>query len=115
MFKKTSLIVTFIFYPLFIKTILQNIYLHLHCDLHIYKGKDSWLVISSLTLSTDQQILFQLIFYFQCLPSKGDSGGPLVGLISNANVKFPHYVLVGVVSYGPKQCGFQGIPGVYTR
>lgn len=27
----------------------------------------------------------------------------------------PHYFLAGIVSYGPKNCGTQDLPGVYTR
>jgi secreted trypsin-like serine protease len=27
----------------------------------------------------------------------------------------PHYFLAGIVSYGPKNCGTEGVPGVYTR
>lgn len=43
----------------------------------------------------------------------GDSGGPLVALekIDDRTV----YLLSGVVSFGPKQCGLPGWPGVYTR
>lgn len=47
------------------------------------------------------------------MKSNGDSGGPLMGQITNARI--PHTVLVGVVSYGPKNCGTKDIPGVYTR
>lgn len=43
----------------------------------------------------------------------GDSGGPLMGRVSNARI--PHTVLVGIVSFGPKNCGTKDIPGVYTR
>ncbi|XP_049815927.1 serine protease easter-like [Schistocerca nitens] len=43
----------------------------------------------------------------------GDSGGPLmaVGAVGGVN---RHHV-AGVVSYGPRQCGQAGWPGVYTR
>lgn len=43
----------------------------------------------------------------------GDSGGPLhVAAYVNGETR---YVQQGVVSYGPEYCGFDGIPGVYTR
>lgn len=43
----------------------------------------------------------------------GDSGGPLtlVGRI-NSTIRYIQY---GIVSYGPKHCGTDGQPGVYTR
>ncbi|XP_029171797.1 melanization protease 1-like isoform X2 [Nylanderia fulva] len=42
----------------------------------------------------------------------GDSGGPLQALgIYNGNARIVQY---GVVSYGVKECGTAGIPGVYT-
>ncbi|XP_052749534.1 phenoloxidase-activating enzyme-like [Galleria mellonella] len=40
---------------------------------------------------------------------KGDSGGPL--MYENGRI----YELVGVVSFGPKPCGVENIPGVYTK
>ncbi|KAK3868548.1 hypothetical protein Pcinc_026068 [Petrolisthes cinctipes] len=40
----------------------------------------------------------------------GDSGGPLVVLGPNG----PPYLQIGVVSYGPINCGRVDIPGVYT-
>ncbi|XP_060807818.1 phenoloxidase-activating enzyme [Amyelois transitella] len=42
---------------------------------------------------------------------KGDSGGPLM----HENVDERRYELVGVVSFGPKPCGIENIPGVYTK
>lgn len=43
----------------------------------------------------------------------GDSGGPLqVASYVNGEIR---YVQQGVVSYGPKYCGLDGIPGVYTK
>ncbi|XP_058816659.1 CLIP domain-containing serine protease B4-like [Topomyia yanbarensis] len=43
---------------------------------------------------------------------KGDSGGPLMDVIVAGN-EVIHY-LAGVVSFG-KQCGKEGVPGVYTK
>ncbi|XP_055541376.1 CLIP domain-containing serine protease B15-like [Wyeomyia smithii] len=40
---------------------------------------------------------------------RGDSGGPLMLIIEN------RWYLAGVVSFGTKQCGLKGIPGIYTR
>ena len=42
---------------------------------------------------------------------EGDSGGPLVveGLGPG------HFILAGVTSFGPRDCGTEGSPGVYTR
>ncbi|KAK8390764.1 hypothetical protein O3P69_010464 [Scylla paramamosain] len=40
----------------------------------------------------------------------GDSGGPLVISASDA----PPFTLIGIVSYGPRDCGREGVPGVYT-
>jgi secreted trypsin-like serine protease len=31
------------------------------------------------------------------------------------NAIAPYYMLVGVVSFGPKNCGTKAIPGVYTK
>ncbi|XP_034938442.1 phenoloxidase-activating factor 1-like [Chelonus insularis] len=43
----------------------------------------------------------------------GDSGGPMLApAIYNSNVRFVQY---GIVSFGPRNCGTEGIPGVYTR
>lgn len=44
----------------------------------------------------------------------GDSGGPLQapGIYNGNKVRYVQY---GVVSYGLKQCGTEGTPGVYTR
>ncbi|XP_066255147.1 transmembrane protease serine 9-like [Euwallacea similis] len=43
----------------------------------------------------------------------GDSGGPLMytGLIEGS----PRYIQYGIVSFGPRKCGSEGKPGVYTR
>ncbi|XP_076164421.1 melanization protease 1-like [Ptiloglossa arizonensis] len=43
----------------------------------------------------------------------GDSGGPLQApTMYNNNLKFVQY---GIVSFGLKNCGTEGIPGVYTK
>ncbi|KAI8130975.1 Serine protease easter [Lucilia cuprina] len=44
---------------------------------------------------------------------RGDSGGPLMVTqrIKNKDV----YFVIGIVSYGPRPCGLEGWPGVYTR
>ncbi|XP_015513327.1 serine protease easter [Neodiprion lecontei] len=43
----------------------------------------------------------------------GDSGGPLQALgIYNRQ---PRNILYGVVSFGPRDCGIEGAPGVYTN
>lgn len=44
----------------------------------------------------------------------GDSGGPLMTL-DDSNPLNPHYYLVGLVSFGPRQCGLESWPGVYTK
>jgi len=43
----------------------------------------------------------------------GDSGGPIMTIDRTGAFHF-HY-LTGLVSFGPKQCGSDGWPGVYTR
>ncbi|XP_070510033.1 serine protease easter-like [Chironomus tepperi] len=45
----------------------------------------------------------------------GDSGGPLMRYGNFPNSKYPYYLLVGIVSFGPKKCGTKDAPGVYTR
>lgn len=43
----------------------------------------------------------------------GDSGGPLHAAVYLYNdIRYAQY---GIVSFGPKFCGLQGFPGVYTR
>lgn len=43
----------------------------------------------------------------------GDSGGPLqAAAYINGDTR---YVQQGVVSFGPKFCGLEGFPGVYTK
>ncbi|KAJ8925763.1 hypothetical protein NQ315_009611 [Exocentrus adspersus] len=43
----------------------------------------------------------------------GDSGGPMkyVDIVDGT----PRYIQYGIVSYGPKHCGIEGRPGIYTR
>ncbi|KAK7072516.1 putative peptidase S1 [Halocaridina rubra] len=41
---------------------------------------------------------------------KGDSGGPLVIRGPDG----PPYLQIGIVSYGPTNCGLKSVPGVYT-
>jgi hypothetical protein len=56
-------------------------------------------------------INFSIILF---LGSNGDSGGPLVNEYSGGET-VAHYILFGVVSFGPKICGTVGVPGVYTK
>ncbi|KAK6630239.1 hypothetical protein RUM43_014938 [Polyplax serrata] len=44
----------------------------------------------------------------------GDSGGPLQVIELN-HLGEPAYVQKGIVSFGPRNCGTEGIPAVYTR
>jgi secreted trypsin-like serine protease len=44
---------------------------------------------------------------------KGDSGGPLMKEYYDGVKQF--WFVVGVVSYGPRECGSEGVPGVYTK
>ncbi|XP_012254493.2 CLIP domain-containing serine protease 14D-like [Athalia rosae] len=43
----------------------------------------------------------------------GDSGGPLqtLGMYNGQ----PRNILYGIVSFGPRDCGLDGVPGVYTK
>lgn len=41
----------------------------------------------------------------------GDSGGPLVRKDSRTG----RYILLGLVSFGPRTCGIPSFPGVYSR
>lgn len=43
------------------------------------------------------------------------SGGPLVRFDTFSNHVAPYYMLVGLVSFGPKNCGTKDQPGVYTN
>lgn len=45
----------------------------------------------------------------------GDSGGPVVNLHVDEIEGNVNYLCVGVVSFGPDQCGLPGIPGIYTK
>lgn len=42
----------------------------------------------------------------------GDSGGPLM---SEAELGEDKFILLGLVSFGPRSCGISNFPGVYTR
>lgn len=42
-------------------------------------------------------------------PCNGDSGGPLAQKSGN------DFTLVGVVSFGPKNCGMKGVPFIFTK
>lgn len=33
----------------------------------------------------------------------------------NSDSTIPYWVSLGIVSYGPSQCGKVGVPGVYTK
>lgn len=41
----------------------------------------------------------------------GDSGGPLI----DDNNSGDQHILLGIVSFGPKNCGVSSFPGVYAR
>lgn len=43
---------------------------------------------------------------------QGDSGGPLMNEAISSRDRF---VLLGLVSFGPRTCGVSNFPGVYTR
>ncbi|XP_019880096.1 phenoloxidase-activating factor 1 [Aethina tumida] len=46
----------------------------------------------------------------------GDSGGPLHAIVPDDDEdSVVKYVQQGIVSFGPKNCGAEGFPGVYTR
>ncbi|KAL7024686.1 hypothetical protein ACKWTF_013167 [Chironomus riparius] len=45
----------------------------------------------------------------------GDSGSPLMKFGKFPHSKFSHYMQVGLVSFGPKNCGTDNFPGVYVR
>ena len=45
---------------------------------------------------------------------RGDSGGPLMTIVLD-KYRIPHWVAAGLVSFGPKACGQENIPGVYTQ
>ncbi|KAL1501656.1 hypothetical protein ABEB36_006949 [Hypothenemus hampei] len=44
---------------------------------------------------------------------QGDSGGPLMSLSLIDGI--PRYIQYGIVSFGPKKCGSDGQPGIYTK
>ncbi|KAJ3647414.1 hypothetical protein Zmor_019293 [Zophobas morio] len=45
---------------------------------------------------------------------KGDSGGPLM-TVGLDKYREPHWIVAGIVSFGPKACGTGNLPGVYTK
>ena len=46
----------------------------------------------------------------------GDSGGPLIAPVNTNEPSKPVKLFqLGVVSYGPVNCGAGGLPGVYAR
>ncbi|CAH0551215.1 unnamed protein product [Brassicogethes aeneus] len=45
----------------------------------------------------------------------GDSGGPLHAVVPNEDTGETKYTQQGIVSFGPKNCGADGFPGVYTK
>lgn len=46
---------------------------------------------------------------------EGDSGGPLIRFELQANKDVPRYFLIGIVSFGPRNCGTPNLPAVFTR
>lgn len=44
----------------------------------------------------------------------GDSGGPLMIATADAN-GVSRFIQHGIVSFGPRQCGTKGQPGIYTK
>lgn len=52
---------------------------------------------------------FKHYFYFR----QGDSGAPLMK--DGEGTFLGQYILVGLVSFGPRTCGISNFPAVYTR
>lgn len=48
---------------------------------------------------------------------QGDSGGPAMKLEIDAKDGWtdPKWICMGVVSFGPQECGIKGVPGIYTK
>ena len=92
-----------------------------------YAQKSQVLLQAKLSLMLNEQCkevyeLFKTISYKQLCagglnyadPCVGDGGGPLQapGVYNDRSVRMVQY---GMVSYGLKQCGTEGFPGVYTN
>ena len=61
------------------------------------------------TLGKNYYFIFILILIIS-IYSNGDSGGPLMKQITKPG-SVPYFMLVGLVSYGPSDCGTKDQPG----
>ena len=65
--------------------------------------------ISPIVLSEENQICAQGNEVMDVCT--GDSGSPFM----NYSAKDERFILIGMVSFGPRNCGVTNIPGVYTK
>lgn len=64
----------------------------------------------TLIKKTQKKNILKKIFLFNSLYI-GDSGGPIM----REDNRTGRFVLLGLVSFGPRTCGVSSFPGVYSR